>query len=63
MGQIVMVVHAQKTLQTDVQHALASIESCPVKMMVLNQARSGSQGGYGGYGYGYGYEQLPEQAA
>lgn len=61
MGQIVMVVHAQKTLQTDVQHALASIESCPVKMMVLNQARSGSQGGYGGYGYGYGYEQLPEQ--
>jgi protein-tyrosine kinase len=63
MGQIVMVVHAQKTLQTDVQHALASIESCPVKMMVLNQARNGSQGGYGGYGYGYGYEQLPEQAA
>ena len=57
MGQIVMVVHAQKTLQTDVQHALASIESCPVKMMVLNQARNSSQGGYGGYGYGYGYEQ------
>ena len=61
MGQIVMVVHAQKTLQTDVQHALASIESCPVKMMVLNQARNSSQGGYGGYGYGYGYEQ--QQAA
>lgn len=61
MGQIVMVVHAQKTLQSDVQHALSSIESCPVKMMVLNQARSSSQGGYGGYGYGYGYEQ--QQAA
>ncbi len=61
MGQIVMVVHAQKTLQTDVQHALASIEACPVKMMVLNQARTSSQGGYGGYGYGYGYEQ--QQAA
>ena len=58
MGQIVMVVHAEKTLQTDVQHALSSIEACPVKMMVLNQARSGSQGGYGGYGgYGYGYGQ------
>ena len=56
MGQIVMVVHAQKTLQADVQHALASIENCPVKMMVLNQVRSSSQGGYG-YGYGYGYEQ------
>ncbi|SDO42107.1 AAA domain-containing protein [Rhodoferax sp. OV413] len=58
MGQIVMVVHAEKTLQADVQHALSSIEACPVKLMVLNQARSGSQGGYGGYGgYGYGYGQ------
>ncbi len=57
MGQIVMVVHAEKTLQVDIQHALSSIEACPVKMMVLNQARSGWQGGYGGYGYGYGYEQ------
>ncbi len=57
MGQIVMVVHAEKTLQTDVQHALASINACPVKMMVLNQAKNTTQseyGGYGGYGYGYG---------
>ena len=57
MGQIVMVVQAEKTLQSDVLHALASIEACPVKMMVLNQAKSNQQGGYGGYGYGYGYEQ------
>nr|WP_315191418.1 XrtA-associated tyrosine autokinase [uncultured Albidiferax sp.] len=57
MGQIVMVVHAEKTLQVDIQHALSSIEACPVKMMVLNQAKSNQQGGYGGYGYGYGYEQ------
>lgn len=60
MGQIVIVVHAEKTLQTDVQHALATIESCPVKMMLLNQARTGSKGGYGygyGQGYGYGYGQ------
>jgi protein-tyrosine kinase len=58
MGQIVIVVHAEKTLQTSVQHAITSIESCPVKMMVLNQARNGSQGGYAGYGgYGYGYVQ------
>ncbi len=60
MGQVVVVVHADKTLQNDVQHALATIESCPVKMMVLNQAKGGSTGGYGyGYGgqgsYGYGY--------
>ncbi|MEO8732120.1 MAG: XrtA-associated tyrosine autokinase [Rhodoferax sp.] len=57
MGQIVMVVHAEKTLQIDIQHALSSIEACPVKLMVLNQAKNGVQGGYGGYGYGYGYEQ------
>ncbi|KQP05248.1 XrtA-associated tyrosine autokinase [Pseudorhodoferax sp. Leaf265] len=61
MGQIVVVVHAEKTLRNDVQHALATIESCPVKMMVLNQAKAGAGEGYGyggygqGYGYGYGY--------
>ncbi|MBI3366898.1 MAG: tyrosine-protein kinase family protein [Burkholderiales bacterium] len=59
MGQIVMVVHAGKTLQADVTHALSTIESCPVKMTVLNKARD-SQGAYGygySYGYGYGYGQ------
>jgi len=64
MGQIVMVIHAEKTLRSDVQDALASIEACPVKLMLLNQARTNSSGGYGygygqgygqGYGYGYGY--------
>jgi protein-tyrosine kinase len=54
MGQIVMVVQAEKTRRSDVQEALATIEACPVKMMVLNQARSTMTGGYG-YGYGYGY--------
>jgi protein-tyrosine kinase len=58
MGQIVVVVQAGKTLQADVQHALATIESCPVKMMVLNRA-SGSQTGTYGYGYGYGYGAAP----
>jgi len=54
MGQVVMVVEAEKTLQTDVLSALATIEACPIKLMVLNKARTVSQGGYG-YGYGYGY--------
>lgn len=53
MGQIVVVVHAGKTLQADVQSALATIEACPVRMMVLNQANATSDRGYG-YGYGYG---------
>jgi len=60
MGQIVVVVHAEKTPQSAVQQALATIESCPLKMMLLNQATTSSSGGYGygyryGYGYGYGY--------
>lgn len=54
MGQIVMVTQAEKTLQSQVLHALSTIESCPVKLMVLNQARSSSRDVYG-YGYGYGY--------
>ncbi|WP_271009326.1 XrtA-associated tyrosine autokinase [Paucibacter sp. B51] len=57
MGQIVVVVHAEKTAQSAVQQALATIESCPLKMLLLNQANANSSGGYGsgGYGYGYGY--------
>lgn len=61
MGQIVLVVQAEKTLQSDVAQALVTIEACPVKLMLLNQARTISTGGYEyGYGYGYGYE--PQQA-
>ncbi|MFT3847186.1 MAG: XrtA-associated tyrosine autokinase [Propionivibrio sp.] len=54
MGQVVMVVRAESTTHSDVRHALAAIESCPVKLMLLNQARSSAPDGYG-YGYGYGY--------
>ena len=57
MGQIVMVVQAEKTLQSDVRQALATIEACPVKLMLLNQARTASAGSNQGYGYGYGYER------
>jgi len=60
MGQVVIVVQAEKTLQSDVAQALATIETCPVKLMLLNQARSVFKGKYKhgyGYGYGYGYEQ------
>lgn len=54
MGQIVMVVRAEKTLQSDVAHALATIEACPVKLMLLNRARTIFKGGDG---YEYRYEQ------
>lgn len=62
MGQIVIVVHAEKTLQSAVQQALAAIETCPLKMMLLNQASPNARGSYGyGYGYGYGYTSTTQE--
>ena len=43
MGQIVMVVQAEKTLESQVRHALSTIEACPIKLMLLNQARGGGE--------------------
>jgi protein-tyrosine kinase len=70
MGQVV-VVQAERTLRADVQHALSTIEHCPVRMLVLNKARADTSAGYGyghgfpqgyGYGYGYGYGDSPRAA-
>ncbi|MBK1612253.1 chromosome partitioning ATPase [Rubrivivax gelatinosus] len=56
MGQIVVVVAAGRTQQSAVQQALDTIDACPVRLLVLNKARSDSVGyGTQGYGYGYGY--------
>jgi Mrp family chromosome partitioning ATPase len=66
MGQVVIVVHAGKTLQSEVKQALATIDSCPVKLLLLNRASSLFKGGYGysyGYGGGYGYGNEEEQTA
>lgn len=52
MGQIIVVVSAGETQVVDVKRALATIEACPLKMVVLNKA---SKAGHGVYGYGYGY--------
>ena len=53
MGQIVIVTRAEHTLHGHIKQALAAIENCPVKLMVLNQACADPMGSYG-YGYGYG---------
>jgi protein-tyrosine kinase len=55
MGQVVLVVEAERTTHAHVRQALAAIEPCPIRMMVLNKSRDRSVGGYYGYGYGYGY--------
>jgi len=56
MGQVIVVVQAGRTKQSDVQAALDTIAACPVRMMLLNQAYAAPEAGYG-YGYGYGYGQ------
>ncbi|MBI1398188.1 MAG: chromosome partitioning ATPase [Betaproteobacteria bacterium] len=55
MGQIVYVVEADQTAQNTVQEAIATIESCPVVMAVLNKA-SFREEGY----YYYSYYSQPE---
>jgi protein-tyrosine kinase len=52
MGQIVFVVRAETTLQSEVKLGLAAIEACPIKLLLLNQANLGSHHGYGYYRYG-----------
>lgn len=54
MGQVVVVVEANRTTHATVKQALANIENCPVKLLVLNKSGDRGPGGYYGYGYGYG---------
>ena len=54
MGQVVMVVSADKTPQNSLMEAMRTVESCPLVYSVLNKTRRASAGSYYGY-YGYGY--------
>ena len=63
MGQVVVVVEAERTTHASIRQALATIESCPVKMNVLNKSRRSGPGSYYGYGYGYGYGETPSENA
>jgi receptor protein-tyrosine kinase len=52
MGQVLMVVEANRTEQSRVAQAYATLESCPVVMSVLNKTSASKA--TAGYGYGYG---------
>lgn len=54
MGQIVVVVEADRTVRSTVEDALAKVESCPVVMTVLNKAVESELGSYYGYRSGNG---------
>jgi len=53
MGQILVVVEANKTPQDAVSQALGLLQGCSNVSLMLNKATSRGAGGYG-YGYGYG---------
>ena len=48
MGQVVLVIEADRTPQRPVNDALAALESCPVVMTLLNKASSSEAGSYYG---------------
>lgn len=49
MGQVVLVVEAEKTPQKSVTQALATIEACPVVLPLLNKISRSEVGSYYGY--------------
>jgi protein-tyrosine kinase len=52
MGQVVMVVEAERTSHAALESALATVESCPIVYTVLNKAPESMAGSYyGSYGY------------
>lgn len=51
MGQIVLVVEAERTTQQTVKEALRQIESCDVINLIYNKARTSAASGYYGYYY------------
>lgn len=55
MGQIVLVVEAERTTQKTVKEALRQIESCDNVNLIFNKARSFPGGDYYGYDYNYDY--------
>jgi protein-tyrosine kinase len=55
VGQVVLVVEANKTPQSTVAEAIAQLEGCSNVSLVLNKTTGQNAAGYG-YGYGYGSE-------
>lgn len=62
MGQIVMVIEAEKTPQPAVREALGLIDSCDIVGLILNKTSTVPGGRYYGYGYGYGYGHRDDQS-
>lgn len=54
VGQVVLVIEAEKTMQSVVLESVEKLSSCDVVLAVFNKTKSNLDAGYY-YGYGYGY--------
>jgi len=55
VGQVVLVIEAEKTLQNVVMEAVGKLISCDVVLAVFNKTKRNMDINYYGYGYGYGH--------
>lgn len=58
VGQVVLVVEAEKTMQSVVLESVEKLASCDVVLALFNKTQRNVDGGYYGYGYGYGQYAL-----
>lgn len=54
VGQIVLVVEAERTLQSMVMESVGKLSACDVVLAVFNKTKRNADGAFYGYGYGYG---------
>ena len=54
VGQVVLVIEAEKTMQSVVMESVDKLASCDVVLAVFNKTKANMDSGYYGYGYGYG---------
>ncbi|MGZ8189862.1 MAG: XrtA-associated tyrosine autokinase [Methylococcaceae bacterium] len=55
VGQVVLVIEAEKTVQSLIMESVDKLSSCDVVLAVLNKTNRNAVEGYYGYGYGHGY--------
>ena len=54
VGQIILVVEAERTLQSMVMESVSKLSACDVVLAVFNKTKRNTDGAFYGYGYGYG---------
>jgi exopolysaccharide/PEP-CTERM locus tyrosine autokinase len=55
VGQVLLVVEAERTLQSLVMESVDKLASCDVVLALFNKSNKTMDSGYYGYGYGYGH--------